>query len=79
MTPDDDKALSRKVDPAKDGFCVVRTIGGVQYLFMPDGVMKVPHVAWTRITQDCQGIGYPAAEAVVKLIVVIEDSKPKEA
>lgn len=57
--------------------CIVRTINGVQFLFMPDGVTKVPHVAWTRITQDCDAIGYPVAEAIVKLLVMIEDSKPK--
>jgi len=51
--------------------CTVRTIDGVQFLFMPDGT-KIPHVAMTRITQDCAEGAYPVAIAIVKMFVLIE-------
>lgn len=59
----------------KETLCVVRTIDGVQYLFMPDGT-KIPFVAMTRATQDCQYPGCPISVAIVKMFVWLEDSVP---
>lgn len=52
----------------------VRVIDGIQFIFDQNG-NKVPFQKMTRVTQTLEGSQQKIAEALVKLIVVLEDTK----